>query len=193
MQSSEPAFFLLDDSLTLQAMISLMAKRFGWSLLSARSVEDAQKMCGRDNFFVRAAMIDLMIPQKNAFLKDIDALIAKGDVLRGEITRRGATAEERLEKELRLDAIDAQLQQLVDDEGGISFLSSEEGQKLCNFPVIKIAIFSSRRPDFVLTGKTIDLQTCVSNAVGRPADEWFEKPVPPVDLEEWLVNQLGRI
>ncbi len=191
---AKPILFLLEDSQELAAQVECLAKRLGWRVLAARSLkqakEEARKACRNGAPAITAAMLDLMIPAPEQDLIEINDLLAKRGIEGEKLTKRGPKNETSLlEKRVanaRMDKIDEQIMKRILDDGGIEFLRSNEGKTLLARGCVALAIFTARRIDSVPKRGDETIGAAVREALGREPDAWFDKPVSPLDLEQWL-------
>lgn len=187
-----PNLFLLDDSKEIQGAVVSMAKRCEWDVVPARCLSEAEEIWKhKPDFLPDAAMIDLMIPRLKVDLDRVDSLLEQRIQHSLLLTRRARTDDDKTKHEnskMLLEQIDKQIMPLICDDGGIQFLGSHTGKRVANLLGPKLAIFSARRPNTVPTGKDDDLRTMVSIEINRTDFEWFEKPVPIPDLEDWLTK-----
>jgi len=181
--------FLLDDSKEMQSMLSELVQSVGGRLLTARSRDEAMLLVRTHHTEIHVAIIDLMIPIDDDSVREVDRLMDTRNSLCMDVTARGMSPEiaNRREKaKIELDSIDKQIVELTDFDGGIDFLESAEGRELVQVIGDRLAIFSARRSDIPVNGSDETLRATVSRILGKEPVPWFEKPVYPEELLEWL-------
>src|SRR4051794_24734189 len=128
---SKPVLFLLEDNRSLVDRLVRMAKRLGWEVITARSLQAAREACQKTpDLKVETALIDLMIPATNAELARADELLGLRNAKSAAATDRAATANDREVAIGEIDRIDRQIEELILDDGGIRFIDSDEGRRL---------------------------------------------------------------
>jgi hypothetical protein len=190
-KSENPTLFLLEDSLDLTSKLSRIATRLGWTVIAARSLAQAEKLCAETTLYVDAMMLDLMVPETDECLTEVDRLLDERAQLGETLTKRGQRHDEiealhRKEAELRINQIDQQIMENIIDDAGIRFLRTPHGMKIFCNRSIAVAIFTARREESFSDNTNETLRSAVSRALGREPEIWFEKPVPPRELEDWL-------
>jgi len=183
--------FLLDDSKEMQSMISELVESVGGTLLTARSRDEAIVLMRTPHTEIHGAIVDLMIPIDENRVQEVDRLMVARNSLCMDITARGSSAEiaSRREKaKIELENIDKQIVELTDFDGGIDFLVSPEGKQLARIVGDRLAIFSARRADIPVHGSNEPLRVTILKVLGRESVLWFEKPVYPEELLEWIRN-----
>ncbi|MEK6258534.1 MAG: SAV_2336 N-terminal domain-related protein [Planctomycetota bacterium] len=194
---ARPVLLILNDDLELAKELEHLARESGWDVIVTRSIENAQEMCSRSQRHFNAALIDLMIPKDGHDLRLLDEHLAvrdkhihasadqenKGDRVIGE--------QQRLIAELR--KIDQAISKLIQIDGGIQFLRSQEAQAKIVLPGTNVAIFSARDPNVVADSDAgISLRDAVAKVIGRENVKWFHLPVPPEEIESWLRSASGK-
>lgn len=188
---SKPKLFLLDDSREMQETVASVAERCGWEVVPARCLEGAKTKVKESGFRVDAALIDLMIPLNDQNLITIDKLLEERNTLCEMMVkiRRSKTPQDiqkQQDAKMTLEQLDQRIMPLVIDDGGIQFLKAEEGKKLIQQVGNCLGIFSARRPDVISEGQSLTLCETIKGVLNSKDLEWFEKPVPILDLEAWL-------
>jgi CheY-like chemotaxis protein len=190
----QPVLFLLEDNAHLTNQVTRLAARMGFQVFSARSLKEATALFEKRRSEIDALMIDLMVPQDAEDLTLVDKLLTKREAASKIITSRTSTDDEKKEADSHIDGIDAGIQKLILDDGGIQFLRTDGLGKTLDNRVV-VAIFTARRGDVIANpaeGKET-VKAAVNSAMGRDPNNWFEKPIPPDDLEIWLEDIKGRI
>ena len=190
---SDPKLFLLEDSQDLRDGVIRLADRLRWQVISAKSIQEAETICSGDNLQIDVALIDLMLPRTDDDLTELNKRLQQREIQNGKLIVKGASQEDKLEALARLDAIDNVIMELIADEGGIEFLNTECWKKQFRDKQIPVAIFTARRADLESKMAQEKLKDRVSNALGQTLVTWFEKPVDPLDLEDWLKEQKKQI
>lgn len=190
--TTKPTLFLLEDSKDLFDRVIRLAKRMGWQVIAARSLEEAKQICSDNAARVDVALIDLMVPSSEKELTKVDAFLKQrsdqGDIK----TNRKSSLEEKLNADAQMDIIDKQIMSLILDDGGIQFLKFASDKNLFDNARISVAVFTARRSDKEMTPSLEKLESAVKAALGQPPHMWFDKPVNPLDLEAWLDEQKSK-
>ncbi len=192
----KPTLFLLEDNAKLAKDVTKLAQRIGYDVISARSLEEAQRHCESHSTTITVSLIDLMLPKTDEILGEVDDLLERRVKAGEKLTKRPRRGESDSEEKQRanddMDGIDKQIRERIVDDAGIQFIQSDCGKKMLRRNGVTVAIFTARRADHVNGPQGGDgtLEAAVQNALEREPDVWFEKPVSPIDLEQWLEDLL---
>ena len=190
-----PVLFLLEDSLPLANMVCRIANRLGWTVVCARSLEEATEKCSDGGLRVDAALIDLMIPETKIDLRKVDDLLAQRNeqsMIVSRSTKKSDLSPDKQNAIARLDILDKEIAKFIAVEGGVKFLHSDEAKSVLPKDKTTVAFFSARRQSTKTATEREQLIETVKDALGRDPAMWFDKPICSLDLEDWLAKCLAE-
>jgi len=181
--------FLLEDNLELSSRIERMAEQCGFRTITARCIEDAKRICPQHEN-VEFALIDIMVPNTQAELREVDGQLDERNA-KASLIENALTDADRKKFLTEMSSIDATTRRLIDSEGGVKFLESPEAQNLRQQGV-RVAIFSAQKKDPNSLPPDSIQERIKQSLNGNILEVWFEKPVSLKTLREWISSTASQ-
>ena len=179
-----PTLFVLEDSEELLADVLEVAKQQNWRTISSNCIDTAiSEMAACSGAGINAMLLDIMLPKSLVGFNQVTTLsnerveksLALASCRNPEARNSILTELRRLDKEIRTHIV---------LDGGVRFLEEVSAKGLLK-AYTKVAMFSALRPDAASDDNTT-YGSRVRQALGTVESKWFQKPVDPMEIEDWL-------
>lgn len=184
--NSNPTLFVLEDSLELLTEVDTIVQSLErkWNVNSFKCYDSAMeemRRCHGNGY--SALLLDIMLPRTQSDFDEVTKF-SERRISKSLALTDTKNAEERKSILSELRTIDSSIRKKIMLDGGVQFLEQVKAEKLLSDSV-NVAYFSALRLDTVCdNGKTLGGR--VNALLGHTPFKWFNKPVDPQIIAEWL-------